>query len=302
MHPRYFLFALTCVILTSSTVWAQSYVDLFSAEQSFAPNNATEGLPDDRVSIFESNLNVRMPLASGESNYWLLNIASSRILLDYESGTNPPELWDVSVPIGYKWGEINGGPWDLVLLGLPKIASDMQDISGQDFQMGGVALLSRTMSETLKYKFGVYYSGEFFAPLFVPLFGAHWQPNDRWELFGNLPVNGTVLYKWTPRVYTGLHFVATIRSYRLEEALDNQYLHKTNNELFAYTDLYLTEKFVFRAMVGRSVGRSYRLFAENDQLDATLSLFKFGPERNQLNNDFEDGLVYRASLIYRYSL
>ncbi len=55
-------------------------------------------------------------------------------------------------------------------------------------------------------------------------------------------------------------------------------------------------------MAGVSLGRSFRVYENDDKIDFGLSLFRFGDDRAPLNTDFANGLFYRAELAYRVYL
>jgi hypothetical protein len=54
--------------------------------------------------------------------------------------------------------------------------------------------------------------------------------------------------------------------------------------------------------VGYSIGRNYRIYDIQDRATWGLSAFKFGDNREQLNSDFSDGLIFRTRFIYRFHL
>ena len=199
-------------------------------------------------------------------------------------------------------------------MALPKISSDLEDVSKNDFQLGGIALFTFTKSEKFKYKFGLYYNQEYWGSFLVPIIGFDWQPNDKLQAFGNLPINATLMYKLNNKFSAGLFFQAPAGSFRMNEnftvpensimdteniKFPNAYIHKTTQEISLFLDYYITRNIVLNLKCGATIGRSYRVFAEDDKLDFKIAAFNFGEERIQLNKDFSDGLIFELNFIYR---
>src|ERR1043166_1649202 len=99
------------------------------------------------------------------------------------------KLYSISLPLGMKLVSRNK-KWETVLMGIPKIASDMRDkIDGYDIQYGGIFLEQFVKSPTLKIKAGLYYNREAFGNFYVPLVGVDWKINKRISMYGILPTN-----------------------------------------------------------------------------------------------------------------
>ena len=77
---------------------------------------------------------------------------------------------------------------------------------------------------------------------------------------------------------------------------------KKNNELFGYLQYNLTKSVLLQAKVGHSIGRSFRVYPDDEKVDVGVSAFRFGDNREQLNPDFKDGLVFNFRMIYRFDL
>ena len=228
-------------------------------------------------------------------NVFIFGLSINSLLFDNQPKiSNNEKYYTTSLQIGYtqNWNE----KFSTMLVVVPKISSDFKDISKEDYQIGGLLLFTIKSRENLKYKFGVYYNSEYFGPFIVPLLGIDWQPNDKVQLFGNLPINLTFAVKLNNKLTTGLYFQAPAGSYRLGEENLNAYLQKTTQELSLFFDSYLTKNIVMTIKGGYTFGRSYRLYSQNDKLNMKLSAFDFGKERNQLNEDFNDGFIFELKL------
>jgi len=199
----------------------------------------------------------------------------------------------------------------------PKLSSDLEDVSKNDFQLGGLAIFTFTKSEKFKYKFGLYYNQEYWGKFFTPIIGFDWQANDKLQAFGNLPINATLMYKLNEKISAGLFFQAPAGSFRMNEKFSppdiildntyptefsNSYIQKTTQELSLFLDYYITRNIVCNIKIGHTIGRSYRLYMEDEKLDIKISAFNIGEERLQINQDFDDGLIFELNFIYRLHL
>ena len=76
---------------------------------------------------------------------------------------------------------------------------------------------------------------------------------------------------------------------------------KATNELFSYLKFNLNNNLSVYARLGYSVGRSFRVYDENDKISFGSVLIRVGDDRQQLNTDFSDGFIYQATMLYRFT-
>ena len=158
-----------------------------------------------------------------------------------------------------------------------------------------------TRQENLKYNLGVYYNGELFGPFVVPLFGLYYKSNnEKFEVNLTLPIWGDMNYKLNNTIKIGANFAAFVRSYHLGES--NTYLAKKSNDLFAYLQFNLTKNIVLQTKTGYSIGRTLKVYEENDKTDLAFSAFRFGDDRTVLNPTFKDGMIFKIRLLYRFHI
>ena len=298
------------LIVLFQNVHSQNYVDLANISYAISPNNSWMSGKDANLSVATFNAKLPFKKANGDVAIFGLNgsqfnISSSDKEIEY------PHLYSTTILLGYS--KILSSKMELLLMALPKLSSDLNDISKNDFQFGGIVLLKIKKSDKFKYKFGLYYNQECWGMFFTPIVGFDWQANEKLQAFGNLPINATIVYKLNDKISTGLFFQAPAGSFRLssefsapepnnsfeESYFNNAYIHKTTQELSLFLDYYITRNIVFNFKLGHSVGRSYRMFREDDKLDLKIAAFNFGEERMQINEDFSDGLLFEFNLIYR---
>lgn len=287
-------------LLMPITVFGQGYIDLLTVNSYHSPETKVEG-SEERIAVRQDYFGTRMPLLRDNEDVVLLSPYYTRLKLTTSTPFTRDEAFfhQVGLPIGYQ--RHFSDKFQLLAMAIPRLSSDLKDVSGADFLYGGLLLLTHKKRPGLSYKYGFYYGQEFFGPMIVPIFGIDWKINQKWRFFGNLPIRATLQYKLHPRIATGLNFIANVTSFRMSEERQGIYLHKSTNELYWFADWYLTKKIVLRTEIGRTILRSFRTFARNDQLDTSISLLKFG-ERKQLNRDLEDGNVFGVSLIYRFPI
>lgn len=283
-----------------SSLIAQDYVDLLATGVMHSPANKQKTLTE-KVDMTETFTNVRLPLVLKNKDIVILgaNFTSLSFHGNYEP-IHSNIFYTSTLQLGYtkKWND----KFQSMLLALPKISSDFKDISSQDFQMGGVLLFTVTKRESLKYKFGAYYNHEYFGPLILPILGIDWQPNEKWSLFGNLPINLTLNRKLSPRFSTGLFFQAINMSYRLGENYQNQYLQKYSQELSLYLDTYLTKNIVFTIKAGHTLGRTLEFYHKGEKHKARSMFVSIGERGLPLNDEIKDGAILELRLSYRVSI
>lgn len=298
-----FLFNKRCIVFLGcfcKGLAAQDYVDLLTTGIMHAPANKQKILPH-KVDMTETFTNIKVPLVQKNKDVLILgaNFSSLSFHGNYDP-THSNMFYTATLPLGYnkRWNE----RFQTTLLALPKISSDFKDVSSKDLQLGAVLLLTFAKRENLKYKFGAYYNQEFFGPLILPLVGIDWQPNDKWSLFGNLPINLTLNRKLNDRFASGLFFQAINMSYRLSKRYQHQYLQKYSIELSAYLDYYITPSLALTAKAGHTLGRTLEFYNEGERHKARSIFMSFGERGLPLNDQILDGAILELRLSYRVSL
>jgi hypothetical protein len=292
------------LFFSTHAVNAQQYVDVGKVFYANTPVNQFDTLTNStRIQEFGIDLNVPVPIKNGHALLFSLYGESVR------TDVNPvePNLTSVytinpRLGINYKHND----KWTGTYLLLPKLSSDFKAIGVKDFQFGAIALLKYNKTENFSWKFGMYYNGELFGPFFVPLIGFYYlSPSQKFEMNVNLPLSVDANYRASPWLKVGLEFSAFVRSYHLNEPYQgnpDNYLTKATNELFTYLHFGLSENILIKTKIGYSIGRNYRIYDIEDRVTWGLSAFRFNDDRAQLNGDFEDGLLFRAELIYRFRI
>lgn len=269
-------------------LWAQPYLDVGGVRyqtnpagglvrQGFAPNNYTYA---------SAGLNLPFVFKDSSLLLWSPGIESwqvrSRALPHV-----PPDLRGLALPLAYvKPFNLR---WTATFIAIPRWNGAGKFGFNDRFQLGGAALLAKKQNEKVTYKFGVYYNGEAFGAFVMPLLGVDWWPSPAWRVFGVLPGNAVVEKKVSRTFYYGVSFRATTTSYRYSSPLPatRSFLRIDDNTVQAFADLYLTKNIVLNAEGGHSLFRRFRVGYEG------------AAEKYQIKEKFNDGPLFRLSLLYR---
>ena len=300
---RLLIFTLT--ITLSALSFAQEYVDILHSEFTTTPQNTFDS-SSNSTDLQKTNLNLTVPIELKNGNAILTGVVYDRVSAKY----HPDEKVNThtsSIILKLGMNIKHSDKWSTTVLLLPKIATDdMGDLSNEDFQFGGIVLAKKKKSEHLTYKFGAYMNGDRFGPFLVPLFGGYYQKN-KLEIDAIIPSYAKINYSIKPKLTVGANWRATVKSYNIHRGsgfriFNNNYMHHLSNEVAAHVGYEPIKGVIIRGMAGMSLGRSLRVYENDDKIDFGLSLFRFGDDRVPLNEDFADGVFYRGELVYRYYL
>ncbi len=279
---------------------AQKYVELAKL---YYNNSATNHFAnsDSSTRVQELGIELTVPILINTSDAFLTGLIYERTQVRLFESEPEENLSILGLKMGFS--KKHSDKWSGTYLLIPKLAADLESISGKDFQIGGVVLMKYTKHENLNYRLGAYYNSEFFGPLFVPLFGVYYlSANKKFETNATLPFLFDANYKIHDRIHLGINFFGQVRSYRLSQVPElngEGYVVKASNDLFSYLKFNLSKGLSLQAKVGHSIGRSYRVYAESEKITLGSILIRVGDDRQQLNTDFANGWIYQAALIYR---
>jgi hypothetical protein len=298
---QFFLLILASISLITN---GQDYINLGKFHYANTPVNQFDTLTNS-TRIQEYGVDLTLPIVIDSTKTFITGLyAESVSTQTAPSNSNLTSVYSTMLKVGinFKYGD----KWEGTYIFLPKISSDFKDLGAADFQYGAYALFKYKKRSHLNYKFGLYYNSELFGPFFVPIVGFYYlNKSEKLEMNFNLPIAADLNYKIKDWVRVGMNFSAFVRTYHLNEPYDgnpDNYLTKTTNEIFGYLQFHVTKSLILQTKLGYSIGRNYRVYDIKDRITWGMSAFKFGDDRDQLNADFSDGLIFRAKLIYRYHL
>jgi hypothetical protein len=257
---------------------AQPFVDLLNLKYQFAPSTPCVADTHNRLSVKQYEGTFILPLVQKNKSTILIGGDITKLNFNVTGGTNvSANLYSTSAIIGYE-KQWKNDKWKTLVMGIPKFNSDNVNFSAKDFQMGGVLLFKYKQNDSLKYHFGLYYNHEFFGNYFMPLLGIDWKINDRFSLYGDLPVNMNLEYKIAKSLFVGAAYFSTVASFRLN-GTDGSYVREGDklfgdNQFKLFVNYYIAKYVVIYIEGGQTVGRIYQSYNSNDQVDNTNPVFQ----------------------------
>lgn len=293
---------LTFILLVcSSAASAQDYIDLFKFDYANTPVNKFD-TTEVTTRLQEINGDLTVPIAINDNFALLTGIIFENALASFNPDREVESMTGITLKLGANI-KFNS-KWSGTYLLLPKISSDLKKISNRDFQFGGAVLMKYSKSSNFSYKFGVYANNELFGVFIVPIFGFYYlSPSQKFEAKVILPLAVDLNYSITKSVRFGLNFRGQVRTYNVNTPVEletNRYLTKSANDVYAYCQYGMKNGLNFQLGFGRSFARSYRMY--NEKVSLGIPLYYFGNNRTQLNMDFSDGWLFKATVFYRLKL
>ena len=287
--------------------FAQNYVDVLHSEYTATPQNTFDS-SNQTTDLQKININITTPIKLKNGNAILTGLVYDRVNTSFDPGEKMTPVSSFILKMGMNIK--HSDKWSTTFLLLPKLASTFTaTTTSEDFQFGGLVLAKKKKTENLSYKLGAYMNGDQFGPFLVPLFGFYYKKK-KLEMDVIVPSYAKINYSLSPKFTAGVNWRATVKSYNLQGPMVNLpavvkrpfYMHHLSNEIAAHVGYELIKGVIVRGMAGVSLGRSFRVYENDDKIDFGLSLFRFGDDRVPLNTDFANGLFYRAELAYRVYL
>jgi hypothetical protein len=278
------------LLLWSLRSGAQPFVDIvnYTNQNFFSHYNDSANSP---VYIQDNLLNLFVPVKFKNDNVLIIRLNSEKAIVNRDGPSAWTEnLFSVSLPVGFMY-VAPGKKWKYTGIFIPKVNSDMRDDLGNDFQFGGIALVTHVFRSDMQLKFGMYYNREFWGNFFLPLLGLDWRINEHWQMYGVMPSNFRIEYKLSKNWNTGVGWRSFQRSFRLSENFNNDFIWVKENQVKAYFEGFVYKNLLLTVDVYRSV--TYEL-SRNDYSDVNQKksgLSTFEPFQN--NMGFTVGFAYR---------
>lgn len=297
-----YLVLLVLGIGLSLQLFAQKTFDLITVSGRYGFPQPYETEYTGNATELGSMINLAAPIQLSEKTMWFTSL--NYFYWNVENDETMPV--DISNPINIHGFILRTGiikklanESEIQLLFAPRLMSDLNNIDGDHFQMGALAMYKKKYSGKLTMAFGAMYNQEFFGPYFVPLVDLDWQLSEKWSITGLLPVYSKIKYKINDNFDAGLAHFGLITSYKLGAPENNgDYIERSSIDLTVYArhrivgDLYVEGRF------GRAMGRSYAQYAADQKIDFGLPLVGFGDNRTQKNVNFSDGWIGEIRLVY----
>lgn len=295
------LSSLVALILVTNIVLGQNYIDLASFDYATSSINTFDtGVAT--TSLQEINSNLTIPVVLNEKVTFLTGATYESTTASFNPQRANETLTGITLKLGanIKHNKKLSGTYML----LPKISSDMEKVGKNDLQAGAVVLMKYSKNDNFNYKFGLYGNSELFGPFLVPIFGFYYlNPTEKFEAKILLPLSADLNYSFRKNTRIGLNFKGQVRSYNLNTPIgseNSRYMARSSNDVYSYLQYGLSNGINFQIGIGRSVGRSYRMY--NETVTFGIPTIYFGDNRHQLNTDFSDSWIYKISAFYRLNI
>lgn len=279
---------------------SQSYLDVFSFSYHYSPEASYEFV-DDKTDLHHADLNLTVPVPIPDGPVLLagLNAFTNRLRLDPES-TESTGIYSISMLLGARVAY--GNNWSGTHYIIPRLSSSFQAPRG-GFQIATLQLLEKQRSENSSTGFGLYASRESYGWMLVPLFTFYYMhPDNLWEIRLFLPSRGDLNFRITEGLRAGLYFDGLGSTHNIEtEQFGQAYVQRISNDLLLYLQFPLSRSFLLAIRGGYSFFRSYKVFDKDDTVGLSIANFFFGDDRVQLNSTVQDGFLFGARVIYRFS-
>ncbi|MEP5131150.1 DUF6268 family outer membrane beta-barrel protein, partial [Nonlabens ulvanivorans] len=185
---------------------------------------------------------------------------------------------------------------------LPKIASNLNEVASQDFQIGAIALLEYRHKNRFRTKYGLYSSSEEFGTIITPLLGVYYRtPNNKFYIDAAFPIRMEANYNVTKKFSLGADLRTSVKSYNL--GLTDRYVQEESirGGLYASYSL-MDDKLILRAKAGLDT-TDYGLYNSGDRIGAQILTIQVnGDDRARLNNEFDSSVYFGFDAIYRLNL
>ncbi len=196
--------------------------------------------------------------------------------------------------------------WTGSYMVIPRLSSDIKGLGLRDFQLGSLLLWKYTQRKHKKYQFGLYANTDLFGPLVLPLYGIYYlSESQKFEVDILLPVTAELNYRLRKNVRLGISFWAKGTSFNLHEYGKDKsgyYLEKRSADLLGFIEFPFRENWFIQFMLGHSFGRIQEVYKKNDKVKFALGPIKIGDDREQVNVDVDDGILFKFRMLYRISL
>ncbi len=276
-------------------VFSQDFIDLLNTGVNYNPVNKYEET-DSAFTFRHAFLNIQYPKVFENKDIFLTKLSLNQYTLE---DTRTLYMYICYLQLGML--KHLGEKTNLRAAVTPKICSQFKDINGNDFVIPVIAVLQKKSSEKLEWGLGLLYSYEYFGHFLNPAIYVKWKKTDNWTLYSDFPSNGYIMYNPEKSFKTGIYVSSSTTTIRLSNEYNSAYIQKSYADLSLFYDLYFTKSVVMRIKGGYSTMRSLDMYAENEFVPFTFSLFEFGDKRYQLNGDINDAPFFEISLNYRYS-
>ena len=140
-------------ILQNNELFSQSYIDLLNVNYKISPANKYDVASDalNEVSVENISGSLTLPLKRKNEDVILLGALANQLSM-YASGNDPDNhrSYYTGLKLGYQ--KKLRDSLNVLLMLIPRITSDFEEIDKSDYQWGGVVLFNKVKNESFKWK------------------------------------------------------------------------------------------------------------------------------------------------------
>jgi len=246
--PKLFL-----LLILTPAISAQPYLDLGQVAYSASPGG-------DPKTFNHLRAQVNIPLVFKDSSNFIFNPIWEERWIQISEQSEKLRLRGFIT--WFTYSRSLAEKWSAMIAFIPRWNGEPDVQFSKGFQVGGALLMTYEKRPGLQFKFGMYYNREFWGNFFMPLLGLDWTINKKQRLFGVLPGYFTYENRLSKRISWGGNFRTFTNSYKLGNTFSlppvSDFIRIDDNQLGAYTDVYLTPKLALTAEAGYSILRKVR--------------------------------------------
>lgn len=293
---------LTIAILSVSISQAQDYLDIARLN---IGNTTLENIDEDddfETQATNVNLEFLYPTPLSKKTVMITGFTFENTTLRVSPFLTHDNLTMTRLNLGVK--VYHSRKWTGTYLILPKLAGNYEEIGGNDFQIGVIALLEQRLKNRFRMKYGIYTSTEEFGQIITPLVGVYYRtPNNKFYIDAAFPIRMEANYSLTKSLSLGADLRTSIKSYNLSGLDGEGYVQEESIRAALYAGVtMLDDKFIARVKLGLDT-TDYGLYDSDETIGAqVLTAAIGGDDRNRLNTEFDSAIFLGVDLIYRLGL
>ena len=263
-------FILAIFLAIAQTNDAQNYANIINPRYYFVPQTSLSDT-NQGVDLFEVRFQTTIPIELKNGN--TIGIKPSYGTMSLR--TNNPELKNLQVhsfklPFFIYW-KLGDSKWSIYADVSPKLNSDLKNISGRHFQIGGMVIMYYEKREDFVWQFGVFYNQDTYGPFIMPLVGLYMvNENSYFEIL--LPAYILYERKLSPRFYAGLEVELRGETFRLGDSqYENSFISQLGENKLTFlteprlfVDFYITKHLVLYLKPGVRLFNKFEHYTEGD--------------------------------------
>ncbi len=297
-----FLFTLIFMPILHVTAQKQKYFDLASFGTGISKGDNIYQSGTTRLNYTYGT--VKAPLVQENGDIFLVGITAqwNQMHSPDSSWYAPQIVTDKSISYGHT-GLIAGyvhalnANIKLNLIAIPYIASDLDDVSSEDFRADIITLFVHKKTDRLTYKYGILYANSFAGQDFWPLLGLDWTPPGKSSVAILLPQYMRYKFQATKRLDFGTNYNCQLATYRMSEERQSIYVEQQLGQITLSSGLFLSKNLYVQVFGGYSVVRYADFYQKNDTYDFKVALFA-NKERSPLSSGYHNGSVAELKISY----